>query len=64
MGLEKSPPGNKYGNAALVLRGEDLWIKSGSSGLQTDMVKGAMFDFYKVTHEDCYVDPFDSDTAK
>jgi len=64
LALEKSPPGDKYGNAPVILKGEDLWIKSGSTGLQTDMVKGAMFDAYKVTHEDCFVDPFDSDTAK
>lgn len=63
-GLEKVDTPSKYSNAPVVLKGEDLWIKSGSSGVMTDMVQGAMFDNYSVQHEDCFVDPFDSDKAK
>jgi hypothetical protein len=33
-------------------------------GLMTENVQGSMFDNFKVDHEDCFVDPFDSDKAK
>lgn len=47
-----------------MLKGEDLYIKSGMMGLMTDNVQGAMFDEYKIDHVDCFVDPFDPEKVK
>lgn len=63
-GLEKSNVPTKYKNLPKLLKGEDLHIKSGQVGLMTDNAQGTMFDNFRVDHEDCFVDPFDSDRAK
>jgi hypothetical protein len=64
LGLEKDNNPGKYSNIPKVLKGEDLYLKSGQMGLLTDNIQGAMFDSYKIDHVDCFIDPFDSDKAK
>ena len=46
-----------------VLRGEDLYLKSGSVALLTDNAFGTLFDKLNVIHTDCTPDPFDSEKA-
>ncbi len=50
-------------NAPIVLRAEDLYIKSGAIALTTDNSKGNFFDNFKVESLVCFQDPFDSDKA-
>lgn len=45
------------------MKGEDLYIKSGSVALTTDNAKDSYFDNFKVDPIPCFVDPFDQDNA-
>lgn len=63
-GIEKDNVGTKYNNLPIVLRGEDLYLKSGSVGLLTENCSGSMFDSFRVTPEDCFNDDFDEDKVR
>jgi len=52
IGLEKENVPSKYVNIPIILRGEDLYLKSGQNGLLTENTAGAMFDGFKIDHED------------
>jgi len=63
-GIEKDNVATKYNNLPVVLRGEDLYLKSGSVGLLTENCSGSMFDSFRVTPEDCFNDDFDEDKVR
>ncbi len=46
-----------------MLKGDDLYIKSGKIALTTDNALDTYFDSFKVEPLPCYVDPFDPETA-
>ena len=64
IGLEKENVPTKYVNIPIILRGEDLYLKSGQNGLLTENAAGAMFDGFKIDHEDCFVEESDSEKLK
>lgn len=49
--------------APILLRGEDLYLRSGSFALTTDNAKNTYFDGVKIWPIDCFVDPFDPEQA-
>lgn len=64
IGIEKDDVASKYSNIPIILKGEDLYLKSGQNGLATENTAGAMFDSFFIDHEDCHLDEFDQDKAK
>jgi hypothetical protein len=62
--IEKDNVPSKYNSLPIVVKGEDLYLRSGSVGLMTENCSGSMFDNYKVEPEDCFVDNFDPDKVK
>lgn len=45
------------------MRGEDLYLKSGTVGLTTDNARDTYFDNFKVEPVTCFIDPFDPEKA-
>lgn len=54
---------NKYDSLKEVLKGEDAFFKNGYQGIFSDGTLGLFIDNYKVSHINCWKDPFDIDLA-
>lgn len=50
---------NNLAEAPTLLRGEDLYLKSGGVALYTENAKNSYFDDFKAEQVDCFQDPFD-----
>ena len=53
----------KYDSLKQVLQGEDAFFKNGYQGVFSDGTLGLFIDSYKVSHINCWKDPFDIDAA-
>lgn len=63
--IQENPDGkNAIDGAEIVLRGEDLYLKSGYVGLQTDYTRDAYFTDFSIEPLACFQDPYEPEWAE